>query len=407
MELLEYRKEMKDGKVRLVGTCRSQVHDRVFDLFYEYPEEYEAYVKESPDPFVPPLLVASLIYDEKLKVPFPISKNLFDNLEMVQDIFCNWFPVEARKIFVDALWIKEPELSHSGKGVLAFFSGGVDSFYTLLKSIRNIPTNTPAITHLIYMRGIEVPISDTVGGDQTIIMVKKVAEEAGLPIIIGATNLREQFNLWWADYLCGPGLASVGLSLGKQFSHVLIPGAYSYSHEDMFPESSHPLLDNLWSTEYTRFSHSGAEAHRIDKFAWLVGRDPLALQYLRVCLENKGGPTNCGKCSKCVVAMIALQSIGTLKQCATLPHKFDYRLIKSLHLKDYSDITMLKECRDLAIMENNDPKLTKKLKAYVRKHEIIEGLQLILGERGYEIIISPWRFLKKVLKIGDISSLYP
>jgi len=68
---------------------------------------------------------------------------------------------------------------------------------------------------------------------------------------------------------------------------------------------------------------------------------------------------------------------------------------------------MLKECRDLAIMENNDPKLTKKLKAYVRKHEIIEGLQLILGERGYEIIISPWRFLKKVLKIGDISSLYP
>ena len=74
---------------------------------------------------------------------------------------------------------------------------------------------------------------------------------------------------------------------------------------------SHPALDPLWSTEAVEVVHDGAETRRVDKVAALAA-SPLALRYLRVCWENRGGAYNCGRCGKCMRTMVDLDLAGAL-----------------------------------------------------------------------------------------------
>jgi hypothetical protein len=57
---------------------------------------------------------------------------------------------------------------------------------------------------------------------------------------------------------------------------------------------------------------------RVDKTA-MIANDPFALDHLRVCLRNRGGPGNCGRCKKCIRTMVTLDAIGVLSRAKTFP----------------------------------------------------------------------------------------
>lgn len=396
MELISCRKEIKGDLVRLIGrVSREQLNDTV-DIWFEFPIDYEAMINESADVFVGILLIAAMHAGESLKVRESVSARIIENVGLIQDIMSVWNPGVMTRVETH-FNVREGVPFKVGGGVMAFFSCGVDSFYTLLKSIRNIGRTEPKISHIVYMKGFEVPLELDHGSDDTLSQVQLIAEEAEVDLIYGRTNVRSVFPLDWGRYLCGAGLAGCGLALGRGFGHVLIPASVSLGGDMWMPIGSSPLLDPLFGTEYTRIWYAGGECSRVEKIVQLVGRDPLSLKYLRACVENKGGYYNCGKCLKCFNIMMVLKLMGMLDLAKTYFHDFDYSSIDKMYVSDESDLYEIHKCYEISKKMNSEPIITRKLKFFLKKHEVLFGFRLLFGKKIYEKIYNNYQYLKALV----------
>jgi len=319
MVIQSIEKIKKGDKAILRAQINSQAFTNPQSVFFSYPGRFLDFLPETADPFFPAMLIPSMLSGEDLEIIPPISSRLLENQQTIQDILSTWHPLDFKKINLIAQNVsgKSPEKKNRNA---TFFSLGVDSMYTMLK---HLPVNKPApgrgLSSLIYMKGLELPLSVySKGQDQEVINAsKKVADHYNLELIVGETNLRDVFPLDWEDHYFGPGLAATALSLSKGFKNVYIPSSHSYAF--FFHDPSSPLLDHLWSNEHTHIFHDGAEKERAQKIADLIANDSYALNNLRVCVDNEGGIQNCGNCAKCIRTMITLEIIGRLKSAASFP----------------------------------------------------------------------------------------
>ena len=281
-----------------------------------YFETSESIGREE-DFLLPLTLPPAMITDSRLKLPGRISSRLLSTLPLLQDTFHVWgthnWGANFQHVPVDV------ETQNKGakpaSGVACFFSGGLDSFYALLK-------NTNKITHLIFVHGFDVTLANRSLRAKASHAAREVAKELGKNLIEVETNLRlfsDSLVNW--DQYHGAALASVGLLFQHLFREVLIPSGASYA--ELYPWGSHPLLDPLWSTDLTRFEHYGCEATRVDKAAYISNSEP-AMRWLRVCWINPSGAYNCGSCDKCQLTMMNLHAAGALRRCRTLPTTLDF-----------------------------------------------------------------------------------
>jgi hypothetical protein len=255
-----------------------------------------------------------------LKLPGMISSRLFSATPKIQDIFHLWgaeyWGTNFRRVPVD-VEVRRGR-SEPASGVACFFSGGVDSFYTLLKY-------RDEVTHLIFVHGFDIPLAERGLRAQTSRMAREVARELGKDLIEVETNLRAFSDTLvdWDKYH-GAALASIALLFQHRFRKVLISSNWSYA--DLFPWGTHPLLDPLWSTELTEIEHDGCETTRPEKVADISAHE-LPMEWLRVCLKNSNGAYNCGRCKKCLLTMVSLRAAGALERCKTLPSYLDPAVI--------------------------------------------------------------------------------
>lgn len=366
MQLVSVEKKINNEKVRLSGIVRLGSKCDEIEVYFEYPQQFASFVSENADAFVPALLLPSMDAGEDLEIKPPVSEQLLRNLFTIQDIFHMWFPDKLRKVRVFA----REQKNHSkkqGAYVGAFFSLGVDSFYTLHKDLNNIPSCVPPISHLIYMKGVECPLGWYKDGQEkgVISEILEVARETKKDCIFGETNIRNCFPLTWSLYYHGAGLASVALSLSAGLRYVLIPATHPY--KDISPFGSSPLVDHLWSTEKTIIVHDGAEIERAEKITSFLAKDPVAMKYLRVCVNNKGGLENCGKCWKCIRTMISLYISGNLDKAETFPVKLPGKLV--VRTTNTSEVNFAKENLRLAKRYKADKKLIKAISCQVDKAE--------------------------------------
>jgi len=210
-----------------------------------------------------------------------------------------------------------------GHDVGCFFSGGVDSFYSLLKHFNNI-------SKIIFVHGFDIPLSNYELRKIVSKELNEVSKEIGRELIEVETNLREISDQYidWTHYF-GSGLASVAHLLSSTFKRIYIPSSETYAHLE--PCGSHPLLDPLWSTEHLEIIHDGCEATRIEKVR-KIAQYEIALKKLRVCWENKENAYNCGVCEKCIRTMISLSAIGALDNCSAFKSKLDPYLVSQINI---------------------------------------------------------------------------
>ena len=121
-------------------------------------------------------------------------------------------------------------------------------------------------------------------------------------------------------------LAAVALSLPGLAGRMLIPSATGYG--DLVPAGEHPLLDPLWSTERVEVEHDLCPL-REDKVDWLVRNRPDLLPLIHVCMEQDSNE-NCGRCGKCVWAMVLLYLAGGLER-SSFPSRMDPDLVKKAY----------------------------------------------------------------------------
>jgi hypothetical protein len=311
MKLVDVRVESAGDRVRITGHIEgAKVHP-----FLAFPREMEPYVSSTADAFVPALLLPCLERGESLEVIPPVSAQLVSRLPRILDVAISLFP-NFHRIGVH-LNARERTEAPTGKVIASLFSGGVDSFYTLLKGFgpEGIPSERP--THLFFMRGLEQRLDESAGAGATLGVVEEAAQAAGAGVLWGETNLRMLFGLNYELYYHAAALIGAALSLSGGIRRLLVPSTFSYGQ--LVPWGSHPLLDELWSTEMTEIVHHGAEARRVDKIAMLVRNHRPILHRLRVCLKNQAGPYNCGRCQKCARTMMALEILGALGDAPTFP----------------------------------------------------------------------------------------
>ena len=343
MKLLDVRRESSNDRVRLTG----RVEGAGGDPYFEFPIELQSLVADSADAFVPALIIPALERGEPLEIVPPVSPQLVARIPRIVDTLISLFPKFHRApIIVRA---RQGTPLPAGAMIATLFSSGVDSFYTLLKGMK--PDADPGLrpTHLLFIGGHEQRLGVTSGSKATLSAIHEVAHETGTGVLSGFTNLRALFDgVNYEVYYQGALLAASALALSRGIKRLIVSSTFTYSQ--LHPWGSHPLLDELWSTETTEIIHDGAEARRVDKIERIVGRHPLALKHLRVCLVNEESPRNCGHCKKCARTMMALELIGALGNTNMFPRVSRQDLAKGLR-KD--DRHFLDELSDFARELNN------------------------------------------------------
>jgi polysaccharide pyruvyl transferase WcaK-like protein len=202
--------------------------------------------------------------------------------------------------------------------VAAFFSGGVDSWATVLEN--------PDITDLIFVRGVDIlPLFAHQEGlaDRVEAQLREAAEELGLRLHSVETNARElsepngpgEPEIRWESYY-NSVLAAVALFLGPLFDLVLISTGLAYFNQSKIGASW--MVDQLWGNENLEISDASSLLGRVGRVE-LIAAHPAVQRSLRVCWHNTGGAYNCGRCRKCLVTMAILEALDRLDDCETFP----------------------------------------------------------------------------------------
>ena len=227
-------------------------------------------VPPRPDPPVETALAVALLpamtAGEELSLPGPLSPQVLRALPDVQAVLVSLAsasstasrPLRTVDVIAPAAAsdARPAPARESPRGVGAFFSGGVDSWATLLAN--------PDVTDLIYVHGFDIPIDQP---ETSASVERRLAESArnlGKRLHVVRTDLRALLDpsVSW-EIAHGSALAAVALLFEHRCERVLVGAGMSYG--SLFNRGSHPLLDHLWSTEGCRIEHHGAHLTRAAK----------------------------------------------------------------------------------------------------------------------------------------------
>lgn len=304
---------------------------------FEYDLRFQTSVELTvpfSEPFVLPAVLAGMGDGEAVEIQTPVSGALLERLPDIQRILSTWYP-SLKPVRVHA----PVDMSHMSErpavGVATFFSGGVDSFATVLR-------HQAELTALLLVRGSDVSLSND--SQWTVVRERcaRAADELGFPLVTVATNVRgiTERAGEWNTLGHGAGFAAVALLFQQHYRTAYL--ASSFSVADLFPWGSHPLLDPMFSTERTTIVHDAQELTRQDKIAFIAGHN-IAMRHLRVCIKQTGA-YNCGNCEKCLRTAVGLHFAGALGRCGSFPYSaLPVDQLRTLWIPDEHALPFLRE----------------------------------------------------------------
>jgi hypothetical protein len=307
------------------------------------------------------LLPAMAAGVEVLAIPEPVSRVLLRNVDELQTIVAAWLP-ELRRVRVEAE-ARHPEPVGTAR-VASFFSGGVDSFSTVLR-------NLDRIDMLVFVRGFDLPPEKPRLSSMATERIREIATELGRELIEFDVSIRpfsDRFLSW--DMYHGAALGVVAHALNGVATEILVPATMAFI-DDLNGWGSHPLTDPLWSSDTVRLRHDGAEFQRVEKIRYLSEHE-IAMHNLRVCWENPDEAYNCGHCSKCVLTRVGLRCVGASGRCTTLPAGVEPSDLTSVSIRREGHQDM-----NRAVVESYVEALTN---GPERAPELLDALTRMLGE---------------------------
>lgn len=316
-------------------------------------------VATSADAWIVAGLMPSMRRGWGVHAPGHVSRRLAENVPRIQE-YCH--ARDDRFRHTAATLETAPTTPWpGGRGVGCFFSGGIDSFYSLLKHEREI-------THLIFVHGFDIDLEDRALYARGLEGVRRACGAYGKSLIEVETNLRAFSDplIDWDDYHGAAG-AFVAHLLSARLRKVFF--ACGMTYEEWKPFGTNPFLLSLWSSEAVEFVGDGYEARRLRKVQ-RVAQSPVALEVLRVCWENPAGAYNCGQCEKCLRTMVELRMAGALGRCRAFGATLD---LDALARRRYRfDNPVVHRCwteiREELDRRGNDPALRHAVQAFLTRN---------------------------------------
>ena len=317
--------------------------DDPYLLTYAFPDAYAVHVDpEHADPFVVALLFLAMRLGEDIRAAGTLAPALAHGLRTYQAAFATWFShLQPVSIHCDG-YADRAATSGAGAapegGTGCFFSGGVDSFYTLHahRPCREVIPHH-AVTHGIYIEGLDTLRGDTGPYQQSLLAYRQLFQTLGLDLIPVRTNLKRFIHDGSTGWRPAHGafLISIALLLEGVLRRCYVPAGFQFGEIGKYPQGSNPLTDPLLSTESLRILHDGADVSRQDKLNALV-EWPATYDHLYVCfVRERDGLTNCCRCEKCLRTMIGLKLTGGLDHYTTFPQPLHRRDVRGWRMPHY------------------------------------------------------------------------
>jgi hypothetical protein len=264
------------------------------------------------------MLSPALALQEDLHVDGPVSSTLLAAArERVLPVLRRFHPGFETVEIHAAEEVGEGAWPAPAGGAVAFFSGGLDSHYTLAR-------NRDALTHLAFVHGFDMGLRDKRVRAEAVEQVREVARAHGLGLLEVwskvrteimrpvARRLRKRGRLESGDFLLewqfGCQLVAYAQLLAGTAGRALIPGSWNDVYEGA--TASHPDLEPRWSTPHLRIELDGVTATRPEKAQHLARHVPDRLPTLRVCQARPRVARNCGRCPKCIRLRMELRVAG-------------------------------------------------------------------------------------------------
>jgi hypothetical protein len=288
---------------KLAATFASGVHHVSADidglpLWFESPD---LELGPAPEAFASAMLIPALSKGESVVLEEACDAQWRTNVETLQQVVCEWWGFRIRSPRTPD---RSPVGSSPAPGTALCFSGGVDSFFSLLRYPK-------PIDYLVTVQGFDITLDDVVRFARVEETTRNVAAEIGAKAVVIRTNLRRHrhFNEcpWTRSH--GGALAAVGHLLDRHVGRLVVSSSITYA--DDHPWGSHWRLDPLWSSSRLEMVYFGADHRRGDKLI-AIAQEPLVRQHLRVCWEHRSASGNCSKCEKCIRTRLGLASCGAL-----------------------------------------------------------------------------------------------
>jgi hypothetical protein len=312
MRLVEVSVGGREGRRKTTGTV---LFDDGSQEQYWFDVPGGDHAEASGNPWAIALLPLAMSRAELLEIPLPVDLVLLQNLELLQGIWKTWYPA------LSPVEIKAPGILESfrGDGVISCFSGGVDSFFSLIRNHGRFDLgHRRRVSALMMVHGADVPVEDEETYRKLWDRYHAMAADFGVALVDARTSFRSGSlgKLSWPDLTHAACLAACASSLRTGFGCLLIPSGAPYRYS-LKPWGSTPLTDPLFSSTSLRVEHDGAQLSRPEKIEYL-STHPVVQQQLRVCWRSRTDQ-NCGRCAKCFRTMAVLDAVGQLDAFTVFP----------------------------------------------------------------------------------------
>jgi hypothetical protein len=375
--------------------------DRARTLWFEVEREYEECLcTERIDGFLVALLPFAMIENLNIHSMGCVSERLLYQIKTILLPSLSANIPEFHFIDIDAK--SDGRILESKNGVGTALSGGVDSFYTVLKNM-NTETKGFNLTHLTYFNIMNHPQWQGYGEDSSrdfsdarINYVKPAATELGLKLVTVDSN----FDLLYHEYVLVTTSTfrcfGTVLALQKLFGKYYWSSSYSFSQFNFSDDIAFFDLLSVQcvSNENTTFYSTGSEISRLEKTAY-ISDYAITYKYLNVCWMNLYNCTS--KCDKCKRTMLALYGLGKLDRYRevfnvdefyrNINEYLAYLLLKRINEKKkqsrfYDEIYQYYNAQSVKIPKAAKVQAIKLL--WIYKHKILEFIQALFNRGTME-----------------------
>lgn len=295
----------------------------VFSEKEKFYIEYSCDISNVPEsiaviPFLCNVLPIAWIYDADIYLE-SCDKTFYDSIPEFKKGYADMYSQVEFKGNIYAGMLENNSYS-SNNGAVAFFSGGVDAFNTLVNHAEEKPV-------LLTVWGADVNLEDTEGWKNVESHIKKTAEIFETNYVTIKSCLRQFINVvpiqnriyekakdgWWHGFQHGIGIighaAPVCYVMNKTV--VYFASSFTAAEKGKVTCASDPTIDNHVKFGDTHVVHDGYEFNRQAKIHNIVeysGKTGTKIP-LRVCWQSTGGK-NCCQCEKCWRTILGLCAEG-------------------------------------------------------------------------------------------------
>ena len=336
--------------------------------WFEVPATLEDDLSQNGNPWLAALLPLAATLGEPLEWEVPVDRPLLDGAREVLRIWRAWYG-QTQVVPLNGPIAERPGFPPPSR-TSAFLSGGVDSFFTALDhGDGDGREERGAIDEFLFVGGLDLRLdaSDAIARVRRSLV--QVSDALGRPLVFVRTNFREIETQWnryvnWSLWGHGAVLASIPLALGKRYGRALIAASNIYTVP--VPWGSHPFVDTLFSSWTLRVRDDGAAHDRTEKVRAIAG-SPLVRAHLRVCFKSTDG-ANCGRCQKCLITMLTLDTLVGLSVCPTFPGPLDHGHVRGLDVDKPWQKRHLRRLREVAVEKG--------------RRDVVRTIDFVLGWRG-------------------------